>query len=63
MLKPEPMEVTKLTQFSDPYRTIIVEPAHAPVPDAEPPERVPAPPEEEPAREPAKEPVKSSVSA
>lgn len=50
MLTPEAMEVNRMT-FSDPYRTIIVEPAREPAA----PERQPAPeerPEPEPRREP-----------
>jgi hypothetical protein len=49
------MEVNRMT-FSDPYRTIIVEPGPVPAPPVESPEE-PALPEPEPAAEPEREPA------
>ncbi|MCL4287444.1 MAG: hypothetical protein KJ006_07345 [Thermoleophilia bacterium] len=47
------MEMTELTRFSDPYRTIVVEPARTPRPKRRP-ERAPARPERRPAPKPVK---------
>jgi hypothetical protein len=46
-----------LTKFSDPYRTIIVEPVREPVPTKQPPRR-PVAPERDPDRRPVPAPVK-----
>lgn len=55
MLTPESMEVIELTKFSDPYRTIVVEPSREPErPAREPRQPRRSKPEPAPEKAPAK---------
>jgi len=54
VLTPESMEVIELTRFSEPYRTIVVEPRREPAAPAREPRRPQRRPEPEPAKAPGR---------